>query len=198
MRKRADTFMPRQGFHFCSSVESVCVQQSHQLSADMCLHEQLVTLMQRGSASSGSSVQQLLPYVPKTKKTPLDNNHDSSSVKLHRRQSQHCKAPLWREPLPFLFWRPPDALLLVLKTQPSLLLCHSCMRSCILKGCTSQAHACPIETRLKQQVGGGQKKPKTFHDLKIVWRNFLINHLWLKDTVKSSRVWAADHWLSKR
>lgn len=95
--RRDDTFMPRQGFHFCSSVESVCVQHSHQLSADMCLHEQLVTLMQRDSTSYGSSVQQLLPYVPKKK--PLDNSLDSSSVKLHHRQSQHCTSVERTSPL---------------------------------------------------------------------------------------------------
>lgn len=150
MCARADTFMPKQGFHFCCSVESVCVQHSHQLPADMCLHEQLVTLMQRDSTSDGSSFQQPLPYVPKNKKNPLGNSHDSSSGKLHHRQSQHCNAPLWRKPLPFLFWRPPESPLLALKTQPSLLLCHSCMRSCILRSCTSQAHTCPTETTSRE------------------------------------------------
>lgn len=66
--------------------------------------------------------------------------------KLHHRQSLHCNVSLWREPLPFLFWRPPDAPLLMLKTQPSLLHCSSWMRSCILSSCTSQAHTCPTAT----------------------------------------------------
>lgn len=66
--------------------------------------------------------------------------------KLHHRQSLHCNASLRREPLPFLFWRPPDALLLLLKTQPSLLRCSSWMRSCILSSCTSQVHTCPTAT----------------------------------------------------
>lgn len=134
--------MPRQGFLICNSVESPCMQHSDQLSADMCSHEQLLRLMQRDSASYGSSVQQVLPYVPK-------NPNISTKVmihrlfKLHHRQSLHCNASLWREPLPFLFWRPPDAPLLMLKTQPSLLHCSSWMRSCILSSCTSQAHTCP-------------------------------------------------------
>lgn len=103
----------------------------------------------------------------KNPKNPLDNSRDSSSVKLHHRQSQPCNAPLWREPLLFLFRRPPDAPLLVLKTQPSLRLCHSCMRSCILRSWASQAHTCPAETTsLKQQR---EKKQKKLHDLWNIW-----------------------------
>lgn len=159
--RRDDTFMPRQGFHFCSSVESVCVQHSHQLSADMCLHEQLVTLMQRDSTSYGSSVQQLLPYVPKKNLLTIAMIHHLLSYITDNPST----APLWREPLPFLFWRPPDAQLLVLKTQPSLLLCHSCMRSCILRSCTSQAHTCPTETTSLKQ----QEKVYILRDLWIIW-----------------------------
>lgn len=63
-----------------------------------------------------------------------------------------------------LFRRPPDAPLLVLKTQPSWLLCHSCMRSCILRSWASQAHTCPTETTsLKQQ------REKQMHDLWNIW-----------------------------
>lgn len=49
------------------------------------------------------------------------------------------------------------------KTQPFLLLCHSCMRSCILRSCTSQAHTCPAETTSLKQQGGNM------YDLWIVW-----------------------------
>lgn len=129
-----------------ATLEFACVQHSDQLSADMCSHEQLVRLMQWDSASYGSSVQQVLPYVPKKNPNIFTKVMIHRLFKLHHRQSLHCNASLWREPLPFLFWRPPDAPLLRLKTQPSLLHCSSWMRSCILSSGTSQAHTCPTAT----------------------------------------------------
>lgn len=139
-------FMPRQGFLICSSVESACLQHLDQLSADMCPHEQLVRLMQRDSASYGSSVQQVLPYVQKRKKNPswqkswfivcLSYITDNPCTAMH----------LCGENLSLFYSRPPDALLLMLKTQPSLLRCSSWMKSCILSRCTSQAHTCSTAT----------------------------------------------------
>lgn len=94
--------------------------------------------------------------------------------KLHHRQSLHCNASLWREPLPFLFWRPPDAPLLRLKTQPSLLRCSSWMRSCILSSGTSQAHTCPTATLTRLGGGGVWSPPLSYFamsclDFETLW-----------------------------
>lgn len=182
---RDDALMPRQGFLICNSVESACVQHLDQLSADMCSHEQLVRLMQRDSASYGSSVQQVFPYVPK-KNPVLTKVMIHHLFKLHHRQSLHCNASLWREPLPFLFWRPPDTLLLMLKTQPSLLHFSSWMRSCILSSCTSQAHTCPTATCLG---GGGVWSPPLSY---FAMSSLDFETLWLPVSAKLISIMTED------